>query len=230
MFKMSFRLILLIFACNLTISNANAQHFYRIRADFSVKQKDISGKQMLRLGTVFYDLNNKTIVLKNSFPTNEVVAQQDSFSYILENGKLVNKFQSIVPVYFSIFHLSLSNKLENFGLDRMGYTMQEIKKEKGLVMSSWIPQDRLKKYVGKVLVSTKNKQLYAIVFLNPKGELIAKNFYRKYVNINGFVFPKEIVRIQYIGKKESYELTTYKNIILNEFNANEEFYSIGNLR
>ncbi len=210
-----------IFAAN----NAISQQFYRIKVDYSVKYKGVGGEQMLQLGQVFYDINNKVILIKSSFPQQEIIVQKGNKTHKIIDGNITQTFESPIPVYFSIFHLALSNKLENFGLDQLGYSMEEIKKEKGMVMTSWKPQQRLKQQFGNILISTKNKQLFAMIFLDTSGNIIAKHFYRKYINLNGFIFPMEIARISYWGKKQSYELTTYKNIKLNEFGSNEEYYN-----
>ncbi len=208
----------------LAVNNASSQQFYRIKADYSVKYKGADGKQMLQLGTVFYDINNKVIFIKNNFPQKSNVVQKHNKTRQIINGKITQTFTSPIPVEFSIFHLALSNKLEHFGLDRLEYSMEAIKKEKGLVMTEWKPLKKTKQKLGKILISTKNKQLFAIIFLDASKNIIAKHFYRKYTNINGFIFPTEIVRISYVGKKQSYELTSYKNIKLNEFGINEEYY------
>ncbi len=200
----------------------DAQQFYRIKADYSIKYKGADGRQMLQLGRVCYDINKKTIVLKNSFPTDETIVQQGNETRKIVNFKVVETVKSVVPVELSIFHLALSSQLENFGLSNIGYTMSEIKKEKGLVMTSWKPAKKYQQQLGEILISTKNKQLFAIIFLDKNGKTVAKHFYRKYTNINGFLFPAEIVRISYLNNKKSYQLTTYKNIVLNNFDNEVE--------
>ncbi len=196
---------------------ATAQQFYSIKVDYSVKYKGANGEQMLQIGTVSYDMNRKSIIIRNSFPDKEVLVQEGNKIKKIINGTCVQTFDAPVPVDLSVFHLALSSRLENFGLDQLSYSMEDIKKEKDLVMTSWKPHEKLQNKLGRILISTKNKQLFAIIFTDINDNVISKHFYRKYVNINGFMFPSETVRISYFGKKQSYEVTSYKNIRLNEF-------------
>lgn len=218
-------LFLLVIFAILGSLNANAQQFYRIKTDFSIKYKDANGKQLLQMGAIFYDINNKTIVIKTGFPTKQTIAQKDSIIYKIGNSEITKQGKVIIPVELSIFHLALTGNLENFGLDKLAYHIEEIKNEKGLVISIWTPNEKIKKYAGKILVATKNKQLHSIIFLDKNQKITTKHFYRNYTNINGMMFPCEVLRINYDGDKESYKLSTYKNIILNETNKNEEYYT-----
>ncbi len=201
--------------------NANAQQFYRIGAEYSIKYKGADGRQMLQLGKVCYDINNKTIVVKTTFPSEEMMVQKGGETRKIVNSQVVQTYKSVVPVELSIFHLALSNQLENFGLNNLGYQMVSIKKEKGLVMTAWKPAKKYQKQLSEILISTKNKQLFAIVFFGKNDKIVAKHFYRNYTNTNGFLFPTEIVRISYTNKKKGYQLTNYKNIILNNFDNDE---------
>jgi hypothetical protein len=54
--------------------------------------------------------------------------------------------------------------------------------------------------------------------------MISKHIFHKYTNIKGLGFPTEIVRIYYNSNKEQYELSTYRNIKINE-TGNDEYYN-----
>lgn len=202
-----------------------AQQTYRIKTEYSIKYKDIRGNEILQMGSIFYDMNNKIVVMKNGFPVREILAHKDTTIYQIRNNKLLEKHQAYSNTSLTIFHLALSGKLNNFGLDDTGYHLVNVKSDKGLILTTWSPPDKFKDVLGKILVSTKNKQLFGIVFLDKNENIVAKHFYRNYRHLNGFTFPSEVLRITYEDGKESYKLTKYKNIRINETSKNEEYYN-----
>ncbi|MBN1251765.1 MAG: hypothetical protein JXR51_06790 [Bacteroidales bacterium] len=218
------RKISLIFLILLFANNISAQEFYRFSAEYSVKYKEKNGTEMLKLGKVFYDFKQKQIVIKNGFPVKEIFVYTDTTVYQLRNDRVVNKEKIIAPVEFSIFHLALNEQLRNYGLDKAGYILDTVKRDKGLIIALWKPPVNFQNIFGNVLVSTKEKQLFGIVFLNTKGDIVSKHFFRNYQQINGFSFPTEVVRMNYIDDFESYETTTYKKIIIND-TENNEYYN-----
>ena len=201
-----------------------AQSFYRFKADYTLKLHDKTGKPTMKMGTVFYDKNFKKLVVKNGFPVKELAVSIDTATYFIRVGRVIKKMTNLSPVEFSIFHLALNGDLNNFGLEQAGYVLEDAVQDKGLVITSWLPKNNFNDKLGKVLIATKNKNLYSIVFLDTRENTIAKHIFHRYMNYKGFVFPTEIVRIYYHDKKESYEVTTYRNIKVNE-SGNEEYYN-----
>ena len=101
------RKIALIFILSVFLNNISAQEFYRFSSEYSVKYKEKNGKEILKLGKVFYDLNEKQIIIKNGFPVREILVYNDTTVYKLRNDRVVSKDRIISPVEFSIFHLAL---------------------------------------------------------------------------------------------------------------------------
>lgn len=216
------KLLLTIFAI-LSFNFAFSQQFHRFSAEYTIKYNDKAGNPLMRMGKIFYDKNEKQIVIKNGFPVKEYIIHKDTSIYYIRVGNIVKHIGIIAPVEFSIFHLALNNELSNFGLDKAGYTIGAVKKEKGLVMTSWIPSKKHQQKLGEILISTKEKKLFGVIFMDLKGKMLSKHLFHKYVKINGFEFPSEIARINYIGNSEQYELTTYRKIKVNE-TGNDNFY------
>ncbi len=226
--KISIKLLSLGWALFMILNpfQANSQQFYRIRAEYTVKYKDTRGNQVLQMGATFYDTNNKVLVIKNGFPVREILAQKDTTIYQIRNEKLVGQTRAYALVNLSIFHMALTGLLNNFGLDKAGYHLESVKSDKGLILTKWAPPEQTKDYLGKILVSTKEKQLYSIVFLDTNEKITAKHIFRDYKNIDGFVFPREVLRITYENNEEtSYKLTSYKNVRVNETGRDEEYYN-----
>jgi hypothetical protein len=201
-----------------------AQQFQRIKAEYSIKYKDPGGNEVLQMGMVFYDINSKKIVMKNGFPVREILVQSDTSIIQIRNDRKVASQKTYAMVELSIYHLALTGNLNNYGLDKAGYKLDTVKSDKGLILSTWSPPENAKDVLGRILVSTKEKQLFGIVFLDPREKIIAKHFYRDYTTINGFEFPSEVLIITYNNDKEIFHLSKFSKIVVNE-TGNEEFYN-----
>lgn len=201
-----------------------AQPFFRMKADFSIKQKNAEGKGQLIMGTVYYDKTAKTIVYNITFPEKETWITTDSATVKVVNGKVVKKQTVPFMTQFSIFHICLNGNLQNYGLEGSYYTLESVEKENGMVISTWQPDAKLKGAFGKVLMSVKDKQLYGIVFFNANGKVVSKQFYSSYQNMHGFMFPGEITGIGYSDKGEQYKMTTYKNIVVDDMGEDNMYH------
>ena len=54
--------------------------------------------------------------------------------------------------------------------------------------------------------------------------MLGKQFYKKYTIVNNLNFPTEIVQIMYLDGKENHQITTFKNIEVNNL-KNENYYN-----
>jgi hypothetical protein len=174
------------------------------------------GKSQLTMGTFYYDKNFGKLIYKNSFPNKDVWVTYDTIMFNIINDKVVNKL--IVPpiTIFSIYHLALTGQIKNYGLKGSGFTIQNIEKAKDMVITTWIPPARLKKMFGKVLTSIKSSRLSGIIFMDAQGNIIRKQFFNNYSNIKGVEMPMEIIDQTYMKGTESTQVTTYKNIVIDE--------------
>ena len=221
--KIYIQLFLVFFSLgNLNITVA--QTFHRFSADYTVKYNDKNGNAIMKMGRVYYDSKQKQIVIKNGFPVKEYIIHKDTSIYFIRVGNIVNQLNAISPTEFSIFHLALNGELLNYGLDKAGYTIGNIKKDKGLIIASWLPPEKYKFNLGKIIISTKNKKLYGIIFLDINEKIIGKHIFQKFINIDGFEFPTEVIRINYYSNYELYEKTTYKKFKINE-TGKDEYYN-----
>lgn len=207
-------LLVIIFIFGVLV--CSAQHFFRFKADFSIKLKTHTGVQQLTMGKVYYDMTYQKLIHKVKFPKNETWVTKDTFMYQFINEKQVSK--QVIPsiARFSVFHIALSGKLPDFGLKNSSFTISKVEKDGGLVITTWQPPANYADIVGKIMISNKDKKLHGIIFFSPDDKILSKQFFNKYVNVNGFNFPSEILQINYFNGKESYEMSTYKNIKINE--------------
>jgi hypothetical protein len=224
--------LLLCFHLVISISfeNGLGQSYVRIRADFSVKVKTATGGQSLTMGQVFYDRNNKQLIYYVTFPEKELWVTSDTVVYQIKDGKLINKTATFSMAEFTVFHLALNSHLQDFGLKNTRYVASDIKREGDLVITTWVPPEKAREKLGNILVSVKNKRLFGVIFQDPQGVIIRKQFFEDYQLISGLAFPGKIIEINISNGIESYQVTSYKNVVVDEMeNDSKYFYNTSGL-
>jgi hypothetical protein len=106
----------------------------------------------------------------------------------------------------------------------MGFKIGSVEKVDTMVVTEWLPDNKLKKHLGKVLLSHSNRKINAAVFFDTEGSVTSKEQYRKIQLIQDQWIPTEIVSVSY--KKEQVEtikITSLRNIQFNE-TSNNNFY------
>lgn len=212
------RIIYLIFVLLLSCSTYSvlAQKFFRIKGEFTIKAKASDGKSQLTMGSFYYDRNFKKLVYITRFPKKETWVSIDTSVYHLVNNKVIDR-QSAPPIAeFSMFHLALNSQLSNYGFKNTALKIEKVERDGDMVITTWSPPEKAAKLFGKIKTSTKNSRLFGIVFLNTENNILKKQFFNEYKNINGLEFPHEVVDITYIKGKENYQVTTYKNIVIDD--------------
>ena len=115
-------IILLITISTYTV----AQQFFRIKTEFTIKQKNEDNTTSLTIGTAYYDKLSKKLVYKITFPEKETWVFKDTSFYIFKNDKFFTKKKSILLPEFTIFHLALNNKLIDYGLKDSPFKIEKI--------------------------------------------------------------------------------------------------------
>jgi hypothetical protein len=206
------------------IPSIKAQSYTRVEASVSIKTKYENGKGTLEMGKIFYDKKNKKLIYDFSFPEKQTIAIFDTTISVIKNGILIEK-QKIAPLLQStLFNIILEGELPNYGLrSNMIYKIKKVEKDRDLVITTWEFKGKNKAF-GNILVSTKGKDLYGVVFLNTKGEVISKQLFGQYILVSGLRFPTEITQVLIQDKKEIHQVTTFKNIVVNSL-KNEKYYN-----
>ena len=224
-------IILVLLAFWIPLNVCSGQQYTRIHADFSVKVRTATGGQSLTMGQVFYDRNIKQIIYYLTFPDRETWVTADTVVYQIKDGKLISKTSSFSMAEFSVFHLALNSHLQDFGLKNTRYIARDVQREGNLVITSWSPPQKARESLGEILVSVKDKKLFGVVFQDPKGTIIRKQFFEDYKIIGGLAFPGKIIEINISNGIESYQVTTYKNVTVDEMeNDNRYYYNTSGLR
>jgi hypothetical protein len=197
--------------------------YYRVRAEFSVKEKSSDGRSSLTMGTVYYDKARKRIVYDVLFPEKEMWLFTDSVMYTIKDG--ITKKQPIVQGYidFSIFNLSLNNNLKDYGLKNSIYELGKVTADEDMVISLWVPKKEYVKVIGDVKVSIRGNQLYGVLVYDAAKKRIGKQVFSDYIKIGGFEFPGEIINFTYLENGEEIkQITNYKNVKIN--NWDEDYF------
>ena len=201
-----------------------SQEYFRIEADFTVKVKKNDGKMNLTRGKVFYDKNYKELIYEITFPQVEKWAIRDTNLYKIRNDSLIKR-ESIPSINeFTVFHLSLNSNLNDFGLKNSVYKISKVEKKGDLVLSYWKIPERAKLPLDYVIVAKKNNKLESVVLMGKESKIISRQFFRNYVQIDAFEFPGQIIQILYDKNgKENYQVTEFKNIIVNNIQDNDSY-------
>lgn len=216
------KLILIILLLNICFY-VSAQNFYRISGEFSIKAKNDSIAHLV-MGKFYYDKNERAVIHENYFPVKETWITSDTNLYRIIEGAIVSR--QFIPdlTDFSIYNMILNNRLENFGLNEDVFTLEHVERSDDMVISTWIPPKKMEGSTGKILISTRNKNMFGIIFFNDDEEIIKKQFFEDYIMIGGLAFPGKIIEITYVDGKESYMVSTYKNIKVNDLLEEDKYH------
>ncbi len=217
---------LIVIISLLSVHFSQGQQFYRIKADLSIKDKLSNGSYRLTVGKVYYDKVALKIIYKLTFPQPETIIIKDTTLYKISKDSVSS--QSVMAANeFSIFHLSLSGKLADYGLNAGNvakiYKISKVEKDKdGRVITTWsVVEKQLMKTLGKIKMANVNKKLDAIAFYDPKEKLLSQQFFKEYANFGGVEFPKQVTQISYnTDGTQNIQQTTYKNIIIDQEDEN----------
>jgi hypothetical protein len=211
------------------VLTANAQQFYRIKSDVSIKDKLSNGSYRLTVGKVYYDKTSLKVIYKLTFPQKETIIIKDTTLYKITKDS-VSTQTVLASNEFSIFHLSLSGKLADYGLNSGNvakiYKISKVEKGKdGRVITTWsVIEKQLMKTLGKIKMANVNKKLDAIAFYDANEKLLSQQFFKEYSNFNGVEFPKQVTQISYNSDgTQNIQQTTYKNIIIDQEDENENY-------
>ncbi len=206
------------------------QYFFRLKADFTVKEKSYDDVYRLVVGSVYYDLYHRKIVYDVQFPEKEVWVLSDTTIYLFKEGVLKERKKALMYPEFSVFHLALQGGLRDYGLkDHPVIKVKDIRKEGRNVIRTWKPTAEHRDNVGDIVMSSKDHRLEAILFYNPQQRLMSRQFFNEYALVRGIEFPMEIVQFLYANPEtrpqdpdaEMLVKTQYRNIQLNR--SDEEY-------
>lgn len=209
------KLILLVLFC--TCSSLHSQIFKRVSAGVSIKEIRADSSQHLMVGRVYFDRHIREIIYDIRFPNSSKFAVTD-FGMLYDTTSVSMQTQFTAHLIdFSIFNLILNGQLAYFGLDNTSYELTSSHREDDMVISEWQLPEEMRAEYGKMLLSQKDKQLYAMVSFNAEGEIVGKQFFKEYKDIRGMMFPTKLIQFSYTdGLITNKKITTFNNISFND--------------
>ena len=222
--KLTLKKLLFLTLTLLSTLNVQAQAYFRITADFTIKEQNLSGDEFYK-GKVYYDKNIDQIIYDVTFPTPQKLVVADTQIFVIENETVKSSQYTPNTNQFSIFNLTLSGDLKNFGLNKTGYTVNSVEEADGMTIIEWVPPATMTEMLGKTVLSVKDGQLFGIALFKPDGKLAGKQFFKDYVVSGGLPFPSKIIQITYYNDEEFYKITTFKNIKIDDITNEEKYYS-----
>ncbi|MEL6133434.1 MAG: hypothetical protein AAFR59_08740 [Bacteroidota bacterium] len=207
----------------LSLSSAYGQFYQRVEADFTIKEQLSDSLSNLTFGRVYYDLGQQKLMYQVKFPKREIWGFRDSLFYRkTEDSVFLNK-SSPEAIQTSIFHLVLAGDLENFGLPDTVFQKIDVRKEDGKIITTFHPVAPFDKVFGPVYISKEQKVVTGVILTDNEGEVIGKQFFRKYNMSLPLPFPREIIQVTYKQEKPYYRITTFEDIKYN-VRDDEEWY------
>jgi len=200
----------------LVVPALGQQAYTRLEADFSVKEKKEDGTLGLTMGRVFYNQAHQRIVYRVDFPEPEVIIATDSVLYRVRDDSIAAQLPSPNMVSFSVLALCLRGDMPYFGLDASPYEMAQAEREGELVVSTWSPPEAWQEFKGDIVVAQKDRQLHGLISYGPEGNMLGRQFFRKYVAIQGLQVPTEVIAYTYFGEETQTRITTFREPQLNQ--------------
>ncbi len=199
------------------------QQYFRLSADYTVKKKNQDSTFQLSKGRVYYDAVTGKLTYAGKFPERETYVMQDTNMYHFAGGKFTGRTLSMMLPKMTVFALVLEQNINNYGLENSNYELTKVEEDQGLTISTWMPPESYRKKLGKIMIAVKDGFLHGIVFFTADDKVMSKQFYEDYYNIDGLDFPTKITQFYYTGDKEFFQVTTYKNIVVDE-KGNDNLY------
>lgn len=204
-------------------SSLQAQHYYRIECDISIKNKVAGEDGMLVLGRAYYDKVAGKVVFDIRFPEKEVWVIEDTLVSVHKDGETRQTRGMEQYTQATIFHLILEGDLNNFGLHGTMYAMDKVRRDEEMVITTWVPRQG-NQALGKIHTSTIDGALHGVVFENALGKVIGRQLFRDYLTIRGLQVPTEIIQVFYGEEAEEYQVYSLSNIRINH-EGNEDLYN-----
>ncbi|MFT6855579.1 MAG: hypothetical protein ACJA0X_001553 [Cyclobacteriaceae bacterium] len=219
-----FRIFFFIFFFGLTfyLNGQSNSLSSRVEAEYTIKEVSSTGQKNLIIGKVFYDINRAKIVYKQYFPSEQILVFQDSVIFQLTKDSTHQRAALPGIINFSIYHLILTQSISDFGLDKLGYDVVDVKEVGENVVSKWMYKD----IQGYILVSQKGLQVDGVHFYDEEGKLVFNQYFKDYDLIGRHEFPLAIYESNHGRSETIKKITTYKNIKIDDFSDEDNYYNI----
>lgn len=206
------------------VYNANSQSPFRVKADFSIKERSSdSNKGLLIVGKVLYDKNHDKLIYNITFPTKELWVFHDTLMYKINNDTILSKSKVLPFTSYSYFRLLLDQQLNDFGLSKGGYSPINVQQAEDQIVTTWQAPEQIRDFIGQIKTTLREGLLYTISINNTEAVEIGKQYFVDYNNVNGLPIPHKIVQANYGEEVQIKRILTFRNIIINDLDENDTY-------
>ncbi len=218
------RYILTFILFSTTLLGEAQEILQRIEMEFSIKEINPDGSKRLTMGNIYYDRQVRELIYDISFPEEVMFVFKDTVLAQIKNDSVTFKPSVPTAIDYSIFHLTLSGNLQYFGLNKSNYQLVAIDENDAQKISTWKAPPPYDEQTGNLKLSQVGNKLDAFITYDINDEILAKQYFRNYIDLGLVQFPQKVIEVNYLEKQEAKKLSTYRNIKLNV--PNNENYRI----
>ena len=157
------------------ITNSFGQDYFRFRSDFTLKEVSSIGDSIERrliIGSCTFDNKINKLTYNLTFPQAEQWIIQDTFVYTLREGKLIDKTTAPYITEHSIFKMLLAQSLNDFGLIKSGYKIDNVKRLGEEVYITYLPPDEYLDALGPLVLIKEKRFLKGVIYYEPNGNMM----------------------------------------------------------
>lgn len=167
-----------------------------------------NGKKIIYNTDVYYHFD-KGIMITHNYKPFEYYMITDAkgeikMYYPDKNEVYISRDPSQITEH-SIFYYFLANRLFDFGLRDLGFTISKTEPQKDVIVTRWAPPKEIEKNIKYVeLVHQKNLPIY-MAYFSAKNKISRKIYYYDYTEEKHLPirFPKKIVEFNYLDDGDS---------------------------
>ncbi len=169
-------------------------------------------------GVIYYN-QEKALTAHVTSPLDQwMIFKGDTLSiYYPDENKLIKMPSRSGEVTLPIFQLLINTNLEDLGLVKAGYTLNDTRVENGKITAVWKPPSTAKKILGDLIATYMHDSLISIVAFDPKDRVVSRQIFSNYMESEGKLFPGHLEVTKY-GKVDS----VFEIIHLNDVTFNAE--------
>ena len=167
-----------------------------------------NNKKISYSSDIFYNFDNGIMIVHQTEPFEHFVITDSKGEIKIYNPAKNEVYISRDPSQItehSLFYYFLSNRLFDFGLRDLGFTMSKTETKNDVLVTWWTPPVNSKSPISKVELVHQNFLPIYMAYYSSKNEIIKKNYYYNYLNDNiiPVKLPQKIVEFNYFENKDS---------------------------
>ncbi len=212
-------MIILLFLFCAGVVSLRGQDYFRIRADFTLKEISSLGdstERRLVIGTCYYDKTLDKLTYNLSFPEPEQWIIADSFIYTLQDGQLLNRAKVPPLNEHNVFRMLLDQTFSEFGMMKSGYEVDGVKKIGDQVYLTYLPPEKYADVLGSLVLIKERKKLNGVIYYEPDGNMMFRQQLDDYEIVDGLPVPKYLSHIIEKDGKKIKRILSFENIAVNE--------------